>query len=83
VSSLGKDSESIFLTEEENRKWQNFLNMSEQSTGTKVKKSLDEDNRIRVLLQAESLDRINTRKRRDRIVKRLDSRFSDSSPQAG
>jgi hypothetical protein len=82
VSSLGKDSESIFLTEEENRKWQNFLNMSEQSTGTKVKKSLDEDNRIRVLLQAESLDRINTRKRRDRIVKRLDSRFSDSSPQA-
>lgn len=80
VSSLGKDSESIFLTEEENRKWQNFLNMSEQST--KVKKSLDEDNTTRVLLQAESLDRIITRKRRDKIVKRLDNRFSESSPQA-
>jgi hypothetical protein len=79
VSSLGKDSESVFLTEEENRKWQNFLNMSEQST--KIRKSLDEDNRMRVLSQAESLDRINARKKRDQIVKCLDSRFSHSSAQ--
>jgi hypothetical protein len=79
VSSLGKDSESIFLTEEEDKKWQNFLNISEQST--KIRKSLDEDNRMRVLLQAESLDRINARKKRDQIVKRLDSRFSHASAQ--
>jgi hypothetical protein len=79
VSSLGKDSESLFLTEEENRKWQNFLNISEQST--KIRKSLDEDNRTRVLLQAKSLDRINARKKRDQIVNCLDRRFSHSSAQ--
>jgi hypothetical protein len=79
VSSLGKDSESVFLTEEENRKWQNFLNISEQST--KIRKSLDEDNRMRVLLQAKSLDRINARKKRDQIVNCLDSRFSHSPAQ--
>jgi hypothetical protein len=79
VSSLGKGSESIFLTEEENTKWQYFLD-KEQSTSPdldKIKKSLHENNKMLALLQAQSLQKINARSKRDRIIRYLNLDISN------